>query len=114
MISCAVIRIVSFLFSPFLPSLSLVEGLGVRPLFKSDCSGFPASGLRRLESGGALANVSTNAYNWSSSSYGLGDLANRGAFLNLNSTWVNPLNNTNRTHGFPVRCVQELAKVSLF
>ncbi|WP_455592567.1 hypothetical protein [Bacteroides sp.] len=70
----------------------------------SDCFGFPASGFRQMESGGALANVGTNAYNWASSSYGSSN--QWGAFLNLNSTWVNPLNNTNRTHGFPVRCVQ--------
>ena len=66
---------------------------------------FPASGLRRMESGGALAYVGSNAYNWSTSSFGSASMW--GGFLNLHSTWVDPLYYAYRTHGFPVRCVQE-------
>ncbi|WP_455591481.1 hypothetical protein [Bacteroides sp.] len=65
---------------------------------------FPASGIRHVASGGALASVGTNAYYWSSSSYGSSN--QWGAFLALSSTLAYPLYFANCGHGFPVRCVQ--------
>ena len=72
---------------------------------------FPASGYRNSGSG-VFNNVSTNGYGWSTSSYGSSTIW--GAFLNFNSGNVNPLNNTNRGHSFPVRCVQELMRLCIF
>ena len=65
----------------------------------------PAAG-RRNYSTGALENVGTNGFYWSSSSYNAGNV-NAGS-LNFNSGNVNPLNNNVRANGFPVRCVQHL------
>ncbi len=62
-------------------------------------------GLRNRETG-ALANVGTNGYYWSSSSRLAGD--NNAGNLNFNSGNVNPLNWNNRANGFSVRCVQHL------
>ena len=66
----------------------------------------PAAGLRNNNSG-QFANTSTNGYYWSSSpNYG----GNRNAGnLNFNASNVNPLNNNNRSNGFPVRCVRASA-----
>ncbi len=64
-----------------------------------------AAGLRTRETG-ALANVGTNGYYWSSSSRLAGD--NNAGNLNFNSGNVNPLNWNNRANGFSVRCVQHL------
>ncbi len=63
----------------------------------------PAAGYRNRESG-ALTNVGSNGYYWSSSSYAAGNI-NAGN-LNFNSGNVYPLNNNNRANGFSVRCVQ--------
>lgn len=63
----------------------------------------PASGYRNRTSG-ALTNVGTNGYYWSSSPNSSGS-TNAGN-LNFNATNVNPLNSNNRANGFPVRCVR--------
>ena len=63
----------------------------------------PASGYRNRTSG-ALSNVGTNGYAWSSSPNASGNV-NAGN-LNFNASYVNPLNNANRANGFPVRCVR--------
>lgn len=73
--------------------------------------GFPASGYR-LNGSGGFNNVSSAGYSWSSSAYGLGSYSTHAAYLNMNSTWDNPLNNGNRTYGFPVRCVQAYTKIT--
>jgi len=65
----------------------------------------PATGYRTSDAGAFLA-VGANGYAWSSSPYASGNF-NVG-FLNFNSGNVNPLNNTWRAHGMPVRCVQHL------
>ncbi len=70
----------------------------------------PATGYRNATTA-ALTNVGTNGYAWSSSSYYAGSY-NVG-FLNFNSTNVNPLNNTWRAHGMPVRCVQHLREAAI-
>ncbi len=66
-----------------------------------------AAGNRNRETG-ALTNVGTNGYVWSSSSNYAG--SNNAGNLNFNSSNVNPLNNTNRANGFSVRCVQHLRR----
>ncbi len=72
---------------------------------------FRAAGLRARETG-ALANVGTNGYYWSSSSYCAGNI-NAGN-LNFGSGNVYPLNWNNRANAFSVRCVQHLqARLSL-
>ncbi|MCM1251074.1 MAG: hypothetical protein NC209_08050 [Alistipes sp.] len=63
-----------------------------------------ASGLRDRTSG-ALGNVGTNGYSWSSSP--LSGSASAG-FLLFESGNVNPLHADGRSYGFPVRCVQHL------
>ena len=60
-----------------------------------------ASGNRNRTSG-ALNNVGSNGYYWSSAPNGA-----NARNLNFNASNVNPLNNNNRANGFPVRCVQE-------
>jgi len=69
----------------------------------SDSSGFAASGYRNRTSG-ALTNVGSNGYSWSSSPNSAGS-TNAGN-LNFNASNVNPFNNNNRANGFPVRCVR--------
>ena len=66
---------------------------------------FPASGFRNNVSGG-VGNPGGEGTNWSSSSYAIGTTNAGRAFFHLNNQ--NPLNNVNRSYGFPVRCVQEL------
>ncbi|WP_455592571.1 hypothetical protein [Bacteroides sp.] len=66
---------------------------------------FPASGLRWREHGG-LWNVGIEGDCRSSSSSGIGSI--NGGYLNFNSGNVNPVNSTNRTYAFALRCVQEL------
>jgi len=68
----------------------------------------PAAGYR-TNSTGALTNVGTNGYVYSSSSYAAGD--RNAGYLNFNSGNVNPLNGNNRANGFPVRCVQHLPEL---
>ncbi|WP_455592573.1 hypothetical protein [Bacteroides sp.] len=92
----------------FLPSL-LGRGWG-RGFIISNCFAFPASGLRDYPSG-VFWGVGIRGYSWSSSSTGIG--SRNSGNLNTGDTNVNPLNNNNRTYGFPVRCVQELT-ASLF
>ena len=70
-----------------------------------------ATGYRHRESG-ALTNVGTNGYAWSSSSSYAG--SNNASNLNFNSSNVYPLNNNNRANGFPVRCVQHLPRAVFF
>ena len=65
----------------------------------------PAAGYR-TNSTGALTNVGTNGYVYSSSSYAAGD--RNAGYLNFNSGNVNPLNNANRAAALSVRCVQHL------
>ena len=73
----------------------------------------PAAGYRNGT--GALANVGTNGYAWSSSSYVAdGSNAYNAGMLNFNSTNVNPLNNGNRAIARAVRCVQHLRGCFLF
>ncbi len=67
----------------------------------------PSAAGYRLNSSGALTNVGTNGYVWSSSSYYAGN--NNAGYLNFNSGAVNPLNNANRANAFSVRCVQHLS-----
>ena len=67
----------------------------------------PSAAGYRLNSSGALTNVGTNGYVWSSSSYYAGH--NNAGYLNFNSGAVNPLNNANRANAFSVRCVQHLS-----
>lgn len=62
-----------------------------------------AAGLRNRETG-ALANVGTNGYYWSSSSRLAGDY--RAGHLYFHSGYVNPLNLNYRAYGLSVRCVQ--------
>ena len=71
----------------------------------------PAAGYRH-DASGALTNVSTNGYYWSSSSYAAGNI--NAGFLNFNSGNVNPLNNGNRAAGLSVRCVQASAQRAVF
>ena len=68
-----------------------------------------AAGYRAAASG-ALENVGTNGYAWSSSSYAAGNV--NAGMLNFNSGNVNPLNNGNRGHARAVRCVQHLQELS--
>ena len=65
----------------------------------------PASGYRNNTTG-ALNNVGTYGYAWSSSPQAA-DNAN-GGFMNFNADGVNPLNSGNRAIARPVRCVQHL------
>ncbi|WP_296006921.1 hypothetical protein [uncultured Alistipes sp.] len=60
----------------------------------------------RSNATGALENVGTNGYAWSSSSYAAGNV--NAGMLNFNSGNVNPLNNGNRAIARAVRCVQHL------
>lgn len=63
----------------------------------------PAAGLR-YDSSGELADTSSSGYYWSSSpNYGGG---NNAGYLYFYSGNVDPLGNSNRAHGFSVRCVQ--------
>jgi len=64
----------------------------------------PASGYRH-NSSGALTNVGSEGDYWSASPYAVG--SGNAGFLNFNSNGnVNPLNNTNRANGLPVRCAR--------
>lgn len=76
----------------------------------NDCLAFPASGFRNTVNGGSLWNVSTNCYQWATSSFGMGSLDWKGAFFNFNSGNVNPLNSGYRADAFSVRCVQAFTK----
>ena len=75
-------------------------------MYGSDYLAFPASGNRTNGSGG-FNNVSVSGFSWSSSSTGTGSV--NGTNLGFNATVVNTLNNNNRSHAFPLRCVQEFA-----
>lgn len=66
---------------------------------------FPAAGYRNGYDG-HVNNVGWGCYAWSASPYSA--TSQNGGFLNTNSSWVNPVNNTNRSNAFPVRCVREL------
>ncbi len=75
-------------------------------LFSDSGKQRPASGLRNSTSG-ALDNVGTNGYSWSASPYAAsGSNADYAGNLNFNSSNVNPLNNSNRSNGRPVRCAR--------
>ena len=65
-----------------------------------------AAGNRNCTTG-ALANVGTSGYAWSSSPNSSTSV-NAGN-LGFDASVVNPLNNNNRANGFPVRCVQHLS-----
>ena len=65
----------------------------------------PAAGYRR-NSTGALTNVGTDGYYWSSSSYAAGYVGAGG--LSFGSGDVNPLSGGYRAYGFPVRCVRNV------
>ena len=58
----------------------------------------------RLSSSGALTNVGTSGYYWSSSSYAAGN--RRAGGLYFNSGAVNPLYGNDRANAFSVRCVR--------
>ncbi|MCM1250726.1 MAG: fibrobacter succinogenes major paralogous domain-containing protein [Alistipes sp.] len=64
-----------------------------------------ASGYRSNTSG-ALGGVGAEGSSWSSAPNDAGN-SNAGRIL-FQTSGVNPLNNTNRSFGFPVRCVQHL------
>lgn len=66
---------------------------------------YPASGYRNRTSG-ALTNVGSNGYSWSSSPT---QSSTNAGNLNFNATNVNPQNNNSRAYGFPVRCVRGFA-----
>ncbi len=67
---------------------------------------YPASG-RRDSSSGALENVGANGYSWSASPYATsGSNADFAGSLSFGSSGVNPLLNTNRSYGLPVRCAR--------
>ncbi len=70
----------------------------------------PAAGLR-IRDTGALANVGTNGYYYSSSPFASGNIY--AGFLNFNAGNVNPLNTAIRGDAFAVRCVQHLPKLFL-
>lgn len=101
-----IVRLCVLLVSFFLSFFSLLDGRNGSETL-SDYLAFPASGYRNRENGGLNSNVGKEGYCWSSSSRGTGSV--NGSNLGFNSTVVNPLNNNNRTNGFPVRCVQEFA-----
>ena len=65
---------------------------------------YPAAGYRH-DASGALTNVSTYGYYWSSSSYAAGNI--NAGFLYFNSGYVSPLGSGGRAAGLSVRCVQE-------
>ena len=63
---------------------------------------FPASGYRSYSTG-AVNYVGSYGYFWSAVPYS----TNYGRSLYFNSSYINPLNNNNRSNGFAVRPVQE-------
>ena len=64
---------------------------------------YPASGYRNRASG-ALTNVGSSGYSWSSSPTQSSTYA---GYLSFNATYVGPQSNNYRAVGFPVRCVRE-------
>ena len=68
-----------------------------------DTDFYPASGYRNRASG-ALSNVGSGGYSWSSSP--TQSSASAGS-LRFDATGVGPQNNSSRAYGFPVRCVRE-------
>ena len=66
---------------------------------------YPAAGYRR-GADGRVYNVGWGCYAWSASPFSA--TSQNAGFLNVNSNWVNPVNNTNRADAFPVRCGREL------
>ena len=69
----------------------------------------PAAGIRNTSSG-ALTNVGTNGYAWSSSPAASGSVY--AGMMNFNSGNVNTLNtDANRGHARAVRCVQHLQRL---
>ena len=64
---------------------------------------YPASGCRSRTSG-ALTNVGSNGYSWSSAPTQSSTTA---GYLSFNAAGVYPQNDTSRAYGFPVRCVRE-------
>lgn len=69
-----------------------------------DTDFYPASGYRYRASG-ALSNVGTIGYSWSSAPSGSSSV--NAGYLLFNATFVYPLNDSYRAVGFPVRCVRE-------
>ncbi|MDE6046534.1 MAG: fibrobacter succinogenes major paralogous domain-containing protein [Alistipes sp.] len=65
----------------------------------------PASGYRYRETG-ALTNVGSNGYVWSSSPYAAGNVS--AGSMDFSVSFVRPLNYYARAYAFPVRCVQHL------
>ena len=65
---------------------------------------YPATGFRYSTSG-YLGDVGTNGYFWSGSP--ISATSADGARLIFQDIYVNPEGSTNRSTGFPVRCVQE-------
>ncbi|WP_129650649.1 hypothetical protein [Alistipes senegalensis] len=68
-----------------------------------DTDFYPASGFRNRTSG-ALTNVGSVGYSWSSSPAQSSTYAGN---LSFGATGVYPQNNSSRAYGFPVRCVRE-------
>ena len=64
---------------------------------------YPASGYR-LRTSGALTNVGSGGYSWSSSPTQSSALA---GYLGFSAAGVYPQGNDSRAYGFPVRCVRE-------
>ena len=64
---------------------------------------YPASGYRSRASG-ALTNVGSGGYSWSSSPT---QGSTNAGYLNFSASNVNPQRNNFRAYGFPVRCVRE-------
>lgn len=68
---------------------------------------FPASGCRSRTSG-ALADVGSHGYSWSSSPSSAGSAY--AGYLNFYASGVNPFSNNTRALGFPVRCVRDISE----
>ena len=65
---------------------------------------YPAAGYR-YGYDGHVNNVGWGCYAWSASPYSA--TSQYGGFLFTNSSWVNPVNDTDRSNAFPVRCVRD-------
>ena len=65
---------------------------------------YPATGYRNGYDG-HIDNVGWGCYAWSASPAFA--TSQRGGLMTTNSDWVYPVNNTSRSNGFSVRCVQD-------
>ncbi len=83
----------------------LSEDLFSQPSIQSETALKPAAGYLNNDSG-ALNNVGSNGNCWSVSPNP--NNSNNAYNLNFNTNGnVNPVNNNNRSNGYPVRCLQE-------